>query len=330
MTLLFNKTDKGAEELRDLTSNYFANNNFKRIEVKVMLAEEAITGFISKAVMSKVAAHYVSENYPDGATDEQKFLTELVHYIQMPIAYLATHEYYKANELTHDDNGRKVKIDPETERTPWQWQVDRDDYLSARMYYKTLDRLIAFLDENAAQIAEWKESDARKAANSLFVRNAKEFDRVFPIDESGAFYYAVVPFMQEVERKYISPALGTLASTLKASRISADGIEPEQQEIIDAAVDAIPLLTMSIAIKRFSIQTLPEGVVQNYISDRTDRKASQAAALDHIKEVSKLFYDDGIKALDVLKKMLVVTDDTEPVVSDFIPENSADNKYFRT
>ena len=330
MTILFNKDNNGADELRELTSSYFASNNFDRIKMKVLLAQEDVATVIGKTVMEKVLAHYNGDNYPDGDTDEQKFLTELVPYIQMPIAYKATFDYYQANELTHEDNGRKMKLDPNTERTPWQWQIDRDDYLNMRLYYKTLDRLILYLEENNAKITEWKDGNARKTANSLFIRNAKEFDRVFPIDESGSFFYAIVPFMQEIERRFILPVLGDDLSDLKEARIGTEDVSEANQAKIDAPVNAIPLLTMEMAVKRLSLQVLPEGVVQNYLSSSADRKASQAATLDHIKEVSRMFEHDGNEALDDLKELLLPEDDTESVITDFIPDNSENRKHFRT
>lgn len=330
MELLFNKNNNGSEELSAITSNYYESNQFDRIKVKVTLAQEKVALVISLAVMNKAIAHYKSDRYmASDETEAELLLTGLVQHIQMPVAYLATHEYYKANELTHDDTGRKMKIDATTERTPWQWQIDRDDELSIRTYYRSLDRLIAFLDANANSIDEWKNSDARAVANSLFVRSAGEFSRWFPIDDSGVFYYAVVPFIRKVERERINPALGELAQTLKDARLA--GTETDtQKDIIESIQNCIPLFVMAEAVKRLSIQILPDGVVQNYFSDRMDRKASQAAALAHIKELSALFYADAEKAFDAVKRMVANEETLPPDISDFVAPNDSANKYFRT
>ena len=330
MELIFNKSNKGATELRDVTSSFFASNNFDRIKTKVLLAQESVQTIIGEPVMSKAVVHYLSDKYQAVTqTEAEKLLTNLVEHIQMPVGYLATLEYHKANELTHDDTGRKMKIDGTTERTPWQWQIDRDDDLSLRMYYKTTDRLIAFLEANADSIAEWRDGAARTQANALFVRNAAEFNQSFPIDNSGAFYYAVLPFIKQVEREYINKALGDVADAIKAARL-AGNLTETQDTMLSAVMVCVPLLTMSIAVKRLSIKTLPDAVVQNYFSNSMDRNASQPAAIEHIKQVSNLLMADGLKALDEVKKLVANTEETDPVVTDFYVQNDTTNKFFRT
>ena len=131
---------------------------------------------------------------------------ELIRRFQLPIALNAYLSWSRNQDVSHEEDGRKVKIDKESESLPWQWMLDRDDAGIRDKAGKAVDRLIAFLDKNVESIVEWKESDQRKDMRSLFVSNATEFDNVIPIDRSRYFFLRVLPFVRSVDRdmvKYI-------------------------------------------------------------------------------------------------------------------------------
>ena len=51
---------------------------------------------------------------------------ELVAAVRLPVACLALMRYAKLSSVSHESTGRKVKID-DNERSPYEWQIDRDD-----------------------------------------------------------------------------------------------------------------------------------------------------------------------------------------------------------
>lgn len=80
--------------------------------------------------------------------------------------------FYQQNTLSHKDGDRKVKINEASEKMPWQWQYDRDDDALLDKYYRTLDDLYIFLEENT--VAKWQNSPLRKKLTVCFIKERKQ------------------------------------------------------------------------------------------------------------------------------------------------------------
>jgi hypothetical protein len=349
--MIFNRADNGAEELRSLTGQYWKSNDFDKIRIKVELATEDLETLVGAAIVAKAEAHYQSDNYltnepetePEGsdpgglpaAQDSGSggsglppvpnfaLLDKLVQHIQLPIAFQATIWHYQGNDISHEDTGRKVKIDDTTEKLAWEWMYDRDDAAAMRNYQRTFDRLIRFLNANAESFPEWTNSPAKATTLSLFISTPEHFNQLYPIDSSPVFFLRLAPLMREIERKYIKPILGKdKFDELKAAILSGT-IPEDDQELIEYICDPIPLLTMSKAVTRLSISLIPEGVVQSFISQSQTVKASTPITQDLMRKVSESLWKDGLKTIDELKKFwTVMLDDeseTEPDITDMVP-----------
>lgn len=137
--MIFNKKENGTKELRELTGNYYANNDFGKIKGEIELATEELSALIGEEVYKKAEEAYLNDT-----TEED----ELVRKVQRPIAIMATLRMYQKNDLSHEDDGRKFKIATDnSEKLPWEWQLDRDDALvtpsrTARRPYLRLRRTI--------------------------------------------------------------------------------------------------------------------------------------------------------------------------------------------
>lgn len=327
--MIFNKNNKGNEELRTLTGAYYKSNDFDKVSVKIELASEDLINLIGDEIFVKAEIHYQSVNYlVESPTPELALLDKLVQHIQLPIAFLGTLWHYQGNDISHEDSGRKVKIDKESESIAWEWMYDRDDAAALRNYQRALDRLIKFL--NGTGYEEWDNSDAKKKALNLFINTADHFDDLYPIDNSSTFFLRLAPLMREVERKYIKPILGTEKfNALKAAIQSGEELSETDQELYDYVCDPIPLMTMSMAVKRFSITVLPEGVVQNFISERQTAKASLPAPIQLLNDVSKVLRADGLYIINELKKYwsTLNVDETNQDITDMLPAGEITDKF---
>lgn len=352
--MIFNKNSQGANELRTATGQYWKSNDFEKVRVKVELATEDLANLIGTEVVILADGHYNSENYmadlpasedsdPGGlpagsgsggsglpAAPDYPLLDQLVQHMQLPVAFLATLWHYQGNNISHEDTGRKVKIDETSEKLAWEWMYDRDDAAAMRNYQRTLDRLIKFLNANINSFPEWKNSEARKATLNLFINTAGHFNQLYPIDSSEVFYLRLAPLMREIERKYIKPVLGAEKFAELKAAIAADNLPEDDEELVEYVCDAIPLLTMSKAFVRFSISLLPEGVVQQFVSERQVAKASLPATLELVKKVSKDLWADGAVLLNELKKQYAVysaPEDEEPDITDMLPGMTTSDKF---
>ena len=352
MKLLINKEAKGAKELQQLTGSYYKSNEFTRIRTDWVLAQEAIQKLVSKEVMTRALQHYHSEEYENpydfnGSGDNLD--NELVNHLQMAIAYRCTYNYYQTNITSHEDAGRKVKIDPENEKLPWEWMLDRDDRAQIKRINQTSDRLVDFLEDN--KINEWFESTQRKASRNLFVNTPELFHEAYPIDMSTRFFYSTTAFNAEIQNKHIRKALGAEYQNLldyfqafagtdypygaEGSGSASGGLPGEvevneyYEDLLQQVQKVIPMLTMDIAYKRLSLQALPDGVVQKFNSQFQSRSSSQPVMIDVIAKHCRLLREDADRYLDDIKRIIHAND---PEATDhlLLPNNEESNKFFRT
>ena len=195
MKILF----ENIEEFRACVPWLYATAKLDSFMLDIELATEDLIEVLGEKIYDRVL-----KAYNDG--EQQEFDVELIRRFQLPIALNAYLSWSRNQDVSHEEDGRKVKIDKESESLPWQWMLDRDDAGIRDKAGKAVDRLIAFLDKNVESIVEWKESDQRKDMRSLFVSNATEFDNVIPIDRSRYFFLRGLPFFRSVGRdmvKYI-------------------------------------------------------------------------------------------------------------------------------
>ena len=114
---------ESSEQLRQLTGNYYANNDFAKVAGDIDQATEELAGLVGEGVIA------LAEQAGEG--------NRLRLLVQRPIALLATLRLYQKNDLSHEDDGRKFKMSTDgTDKLPWEWQLDRDDALQMEAYWK--------------------------------------------------------------------------------------------------------------------------------------------------------------------------------------------------
>lgn len=333
--MLFNKNSNGIEELKARIGFIYSNVDFANIQADIDIAETDIIKIIGQAVYDRAKTHYASDDYEKESPDETDLLNDnLVHHIQTPVGFFAYKEFSANRDVSHEDTGRKVKIDDDNEKIPFEWMLERDDASIIRKAHKTTERLIAFLETNENSITEWKGSAAQTLARNMFINSAAEFDKRFPIDESRRFYLTILPFMKEVEETIIKPTLNPILFDEIKTQIQSGTLDETNAGILELVQIAIPFFTMQRAVKRLSLQVIPEGVIQSYISDRSIAiKGGQVPTLQVIKEIACELEKDGMQMLSNLQqhlaKLLADETETEYLPDSIIDHNEIGNKHFR-
>lgn len=332
MRILFNKSANGAQELKELTGSYYANNAFDKIKTELLLETEKVIDLIGEAIYTRAETHYYSNRYQsrdqgNPQTDLEKLNDDLVQHIQLPIALSASIKFYQSNLVSHEDAGRKVKLDETKEKMAWEWMIDRDDDAHTRKAFATQDRLIRFLDKK--EMLEWKDSPQKTATRELFINTTEAFNDVYPIDNSPRFFYGSLPFNKEVQRNIIKKALGEQYADLLLYFQQPVEIDETKERLLALVKAAIPVHVMILAIKRFSVQVLPEGVVQQFKSISESRNASQPPAAEIIRIFTNNLERDAARALDDLKREIKILD-PEAQQYQYLPKNDPANTYFRT
>lgn len=304
--MIFNLNKQGAAELRRMTGNYYAGNDFSAIEMDIEDATDELIQVIGRAVYDKAENAYLK-----GDGNDQVRLVQLV---QRPIALLATLHYFQRNDVSHEDSGRKVKLSSDgTDKIPWEWQLDRDDSIHLQAYYSAVERLIRWLNES--KDADWQKSDAYRNAAGLLIRSGREFDTYFPISQSERMYILLLPFLREVQIDTVAPSYGE----------GFDKLLDATSDVRYAASKALALLTMSVALRRMPLQLIPYSVVQGF-NAANGMADSQPASLADTQRMAAMLEAD---AADWLERMRQLRDGASGEDIPLLPSNSKTNKYFR-
>lgn len=307
--MIFNKENKGAQELRELTGNYYANNKFNKIAGEIELAAEELAALVGDDVMV-LAGKYYAEPGEDADA-------ELVRKVQRPIAILATLRMYRKNDLSHEDDGRKFKMATDgSEKLPWEWQLDRDDALHLEEYYKAVDALIRYL--NKEQLKEWTETASYKLSQTLIIRNGEAFDSYFPIERSERMYLMLVPFIREAQMLTVKRAYGSGWDDLLEEK------DVPETDAHFAACKAVALLAMSMALRRLSLGVIPGGVIRRFMTEN-GMGESEPASLKDVERVAGWMADDATTWVNEMK----LARDGGPAEYELLPKNDRRNKYCR-
>lgn len=313
--MLFDKNNTGQDELKALLGFLYASSKFANIKTDIMLVEEEVIEMIGQPVYDRAETYYKTGDFDPNGTELNDLL---VQHIQLPVAYYASGKFAAHTDIGHGEDGRKVKIDNANEKLPWEWMVSRDDNAMLNKAHKTMDRLIAFLEKNAANITEWKDSDSQKIARSLFINTTKQFNEIFPIDNSRRFFIKIIPFIKEVERKHLLPVLGKERyDAIKAALLSGDFTDEE--EMLQLIRVPLVYFTLNLAVKRLSVRILPNGIFQDFTSEFQTKDAKKPAPTQLANEIANMLYNNAAFELENLQKEISKLD-AEAASEEYVPE----------
>lgn len=303
--MIFNRDNNGAEELRAITSSYYANNDFTKISNILDDEQRRVAQIIGRDTMDKIQTLY------DASSDENN----IVHYAQEAIALMATMKLYQRNDISHEDNGRKVKIDSENERRPFEWQLARDEKVHIDAYYNALDSLM----ENLNNVDTFKTTYIYKIRQDLIVNSLDRLEQCSgAVNELGWWmYYRIMPFIRQAQMK-IEREYGETFSTLKAKDDFTD-------DEYFAACTAETLAAMEIMISRTGIKMLPYGFMQVIVNAGGD--SQEQPTLDEITNYRQSLVLECGYWIKEMKRLRDINNTTYTNLN--TPNNENQNKYFR-
>ena len=295
---------ESSEQIRALTGNYYANNDFTKIQGDIDQATDELAELVGQAVIDK------ADKAEEG--DRLRLL------VQRPIALLATLRLYQKNDLSHEDDGRKFKVSTDGgEKLPWEWQLDRDDALQLEAYFRAVDTLIRHLNETG--LKEWTQTDTCRSLQQLIVRNARQMQQYFPINRSERTFLLLAPFVREAQLMTVAPAYGDGWADLLAEDIAKG-----ESRAHYAAAMATCLLAVATALCRLPLHLLPGGVVRGYLAESGMRQ-SEPATLDDVRRAADWMRADAARWIDQMKR---ARDGTAPDY-ELLPRNHPRNKFCR-
>lgn len=283
---------KDSETLRKLTTSWYASNDFDRIIQHIEIETEELAKVVGDGIMEQ--ALDIADK-PTASASELK----LLKMIQLPVALMATFRFYQLNLVSHDQSTRKIKIDDQNEKLPWEWMLDRDDAAHLSSAQRAVDRLIGFLDKSGND--EWEKSTQKIASKKLFINNTATFGEYYPIDNSARFYYLALPLLQEVQTTDLRKALASDYKPLLEA-FQKGNLNQYQMELLEITQRAQVLATIALAVRRLNTQVLPAGIVKTMISERHTANASRPADKEELSYFSKRIEMDAFACIDEIKR----------------------------
>jgi hypothetical protein len=327
MQLLFQTTGtSGSTEIKNLLGALDADIKIQNLIPDLITSTNDVIDLIGIEVYNKAIAAY---NNGDISEENKPF----VYAVRYPIAVNAYRLFAPSNDISHTNNGRKMKQD-DNEKLPFQWMIDADNAAMEKRYYRALDDLIKFLDRSKVTpetsttlYTVWTNSDAFKATQKLFIRTVSEFDEVFPI-QSRLLLIKLAPGISKCEQYEIRPRVGVakfnaLKSALKSNTAISDATDLELIRLIREASVAYSL---AWAMPRLSVQLYPEGVLQ-HISSTDTTKGKKAPAKSETEAARQSFMEDANRAFTEIEKLLeppLAIDETAVI----LPAQTYGDKYF--
>lgn len=232
-----------SEQLRNVTGSWWANADFSRIERIVRSVESELATVVGNETMQWIATG-------DGRS------SEAWTHAACAVGYMACMRYYRLNDISHQDGGRKVKIDRDNEARPFEWQLARDDRAHLEEYYRALDRLLYALQD----VEAFASSDACQQMKRLIVRDSRSLTWLTGIKDSPWTFLRMVPFLAE-SQDYVQRHYG--------SAFTPEDFQPtENTDTVDyAAQKATALGAIVLMGRRTSLQLMPYAMMQLVESD---------------------------------------------------------------
>ena len=298
MKLLFdnNQPDVSSKELKDLLGYVDADLKFKNLRPDIITATKDVINLISIEVYDYVADLYLPSMVKD--FDDPNYL--LVRAVQLPIATNGYMLYAPSNDLSHTNDGRKMRND-EHEKQAFEWQLDRDNKVQEKRYYRSLDDLIYLLDTTNITVLKtlWHASDAYKLSKSNFVNTVRDFNLYYNI-ESSLLLMKIAPGLSECERREIAPRIGSAKYLILKNSITepTPALSAADVLLLDLCKEFEVNYALAWALPRFSVTLFPEGVLQYQNSDRMSTQAKKPALFNE-PELARQTFANNAKRLAI-------------------------------
>ncbi len=319
--MLFNKDGTGAKEAKLLIGFIYLSINFENLITYIHIAERKLKSIIGKQVYTLAHNHYHSSNYNAGEQTDIQFilLDELVRCIQLPIILDAYRRYAPGADLAHSEAGRTITV-TDDKKPAFEWMIERDNKNLLDLTFETTETLLDFLWEQLQYLSVsevnnvialeieteevkteneiyriWRNSAACLESKTLLINTSHEFNSIFPIKNSRQMFIALMPFIKEVENRFILPLVKAEMMACIKNELLLPEMSRQNRIVLELSKVPVGLITMSIALKRLSVEVLPDSVVHGY-SDKNTFVKIPAAASDRVS-LSALLERDGRREL---------------------------------
>lgn len=242
-----------------------------------------------KTVTADIMAIITAKVYLEIRNDEREENTGLEH-LKTAVAAGAAYRY--AIFASVKKNGSDASL------YKYQFEEMKGHYIEAQ--WKAMDALLDWLDENSA---EWRSTDTYATRQSLPIKNAREFNAIYGIDNSSFFFQKVLHFIKSTW-------------DFKVQRLIPSG---SSEKALDIAKHILVYRTLAQAVMQFDVAELPRSIRWDYSHEYAKDSSMQSREKLYNQLMGQVeTWEEALKTMESAKNATVIRDD----------HNDESNKYY--
>lgn len=322
MRLLFKENVEGTKEIKNLLGFIDADLKVTNMRSEITTATEEIIEEVGANVYSYAERCYydepLSELDPESEQQTNETLDDdFLYRIRYAIILRAYAAFAPLNDLSHTNQGRLMRSD-EHQKSPFEWQVVRSDLQLEKKFYQALDSLLRYLD--STNTANWKESSHYKLQQQLLVSSLTDFRNIYEID-SRYLYKKLIPGLLQAQEHEVKPRVGLdIFTELLKFNQGEQEITSIDPVTLRYAREIMVYHAMAWGLERFNVTLLPDRVVQQFFSERSNIRASTPPPALQAEAAAQKFREDRDVAIASLEKHLeppktMEDSDTTPIIN---------------
>jgi len=272
------------DDFRSYVPGVDAALGFDSIYPSFLLTRSKIIDVVTKAVYDEILK-------PDTPAD-------LLNRMKSAIASYTMYKYKIFDAVSKNSSDQKLY--------KYQYEEIKDEYIT--MYWAAMDDLLSYLDSNT-EFADWKDSAQYKERSKLPIKDAKEFNYYFAIDNSPYFFSKIQFLIRKINDDQIIPRVGILS-----------GIT-DNDKLVDKCKRALCHHVMAQAAMLFDITELPKSI-RNDVAHEFTKGGSAVQVREKLS--SSLMVDVDKYYLDIERAKAV----SKGVITSVVNQNREDDKIY--
>jgi hypothetical protein len=250
---------------------------------------------------------------------------DLIALVQMPIANYAA--FLALNHLNIQISSAGVhNTITESKKPVFEWQMAKvqADYLAAVAEGQEL--MLAFLEENAAFFADWRDSAANQLRRSMFIDRPSVLQAFVYSESIIRVYWKLLSYLDSAENK-IKAELGATFFTALKAEMKAGTVSPANETLLPFIRAYCAFAACAAGTADLAVQVSEKGLkTENDAQGFANSTAANEATVTAFREAKELSAKDSLTAM---RNFLSTNQSDYPdwVKREYTkPRNSADSK----
>lgn len=274
------------------------NFNFATIQPYIAEAEEVVAEFLGEELYDSLLSEY--------DTELSAPMLALLPYVQRPIINISFLIYMSSvGAISVSDSGIFVERANNSDPAP-QWQIIKLEGAMLAAGDKGIDKLLAFLEANAATYPTWVNTSAYTMLKENFIQNATEATKYININGSRRVFICLKQHINFVEEVIIKQLVSAAQFNELKDQFRQGNLTADNALLVDKLKPIIAIYALKSAIPQMRFSITESGIMVSSFGGLgyVFNKIQNAATAAEIKELMKDLEEKGLAYTDACKKFL--------------------------